>query len=363
VIAGAWPSYYLYVNRCSERHCGAVAVFLGLSLPVSAHAEETRRLRYQAPSGCPTEAEFVAAVAERGGQLQPDAPGREPNAFEVAIEQRDDGFHAALSVRSEAGMSNPREVHAESCAQVVDALAAVTAIALNQPAPAPAPAAEFVPSSSVQRDPSAAARGPLRGGGDIWSKSIDVQAGKLHLDRALSVMAFAGPVLGFVPARVMQRLDVSVSRANFVTIPSGQSYLMGTIVRLRASLLFDQTYRFGDLRTEVGGQEFGASLCYSPYYDTAGWVLLGCAEISAGLMGLRSTNASGATTQNKTMGFGAIGLGIEASYSLSKLFQLGLRLGAQTLTSRITAERPDGSELFHSSPVIASGTLGFGVHF
>jgi hypothetical protein len=332
---------------------------LGLLAPRTALAAENSRLQYDAPDGCPTQVEFEAAVTARGANFNTKLAS--DNTFQVLITQHADGFHASLTVQSAERTSNPREVQAASCTAVVDALAVVTAIALNpekttevksQPATAPAqPAAIATP------------RPPLRGSADVWSKTVDVEAGKLRLDHALAIEAFAGPVFGFVSNRAIERLDISASRANFVTLPSGDSYLLGTIVRLRASLLFDQSYRFGDFRAEGGGQELGASLCFSPHYDTAGWVLLGCAEVSAGLIAVRTKDASGATTQNKTQGFGAAGLGIETSYNLAAHFQIGLRLGVETLTSPITAERPDGSELFHSSPIIGSGMLGIGTHF
>jgi len=347
------------VNRHSATYLGVFLVGAAVLAPRGALAAGSGRLQYAAPSGCPTQAEFEQAVAARGGQF--DAKAASDSTFQVSITQQADGFHASLTVQSSETVSNPREVRAASCPQVVDALAVVTAIALSPPKDAEAEPAPKPTRASVA--PSAPVRPPLHGGADIWSKTLDVEAGKLHLDHAFAVEAFAGPVFGFVPKRAIERLDLSASRANFVTLPSGDSYLLGTIVRLRASLLFDQTYRFGDFRSEVGGQELGASLCFSPHYDTGGWVLLGCAEISAGLLGVRTKDASNATTQNKTQGFGAAGLGIESSYNLASHLQIGLRLGLAALTSPISAERPDGSELFRSSPVIASGMLGIGTHF
>ena len=346
------------MNRHSATYLGVFLVGAAVLAPEGALAAGSGRLQYAAPSGCPTQAEFEQAVAARGGQF--DAKASSDNTFEVSISQQSDGFHASLTIQSSASTSNPREVQAANCPEVVDALAVVTAIALSPPK---APEAKPAPQATAPLAPNAPVRAPLHGGADIWSKTVEVEAGALHLDHAFAVEAFAGPVFGFVPKRAIERLDLSASRANFVTLPSGDSYLLGTIVRLRASLLFDQTYRFGDFRSEVGGQELGASLCFSPHYDTGGWVLLGCAEISAGLLGVRTKDASSATTQNKTQGFGAAGLGIESSYNLASHFQIGLRLGLAALTSPISAERPDGSELFRSSPVIASGMLGIGTHF
>ncbi|MEO6598257.1 MAG: hypothetical protein ABIQ16_00180 [Polyangiaceae bacterium] len=337
---------------------GSSALLIVLA-PGSARAAENSRLQYDAPEGCPTRVEFEAAVTARGGNFNTKLA--QDSTFQISITQQANGFHASLTAQTAEQTSNPREVQAPSCTEVVDALAVVTAITLS--AGKPTDTKSEPPPAAAQPAPRASPRPPLRGSFDVWSKTLDVEAGKLHLDHAFAIEAFAGPVFGMVSTRAIERLDISASRANFVTLPSGESYLLGTIVRLRAGLLFSQSYRFGDFKTEVGGQEVGASLCVSPHYDTAGWVLLGCAEISAGLVGVLTKDANGATTQNKTQGFGAAGLGIETSYNLGAHFQIGLRLGVAGLTSPITAQRPDGSELFHSSPVIASGMLGIGTHF
>jgi hypothetical protein len=337
---------------------GGLLAGAGLLAQRSALAVDDSRLQYDAPEGCPTRVELEAAVTARGGNFNTKLV--QSSTFQISIARQADGFHASLTVQSAARTSNPREVRAATCNEVVDALAVVTAIALNA---GKTTETKSEPPAIAQPPPIASARPPLRGSADVWSKTVDVEAGKLHLDHALAIEAFAGPVFGLVSTRAIERLDISASRANFVTLPSGDSYLLGTIVRLRASLLFDQSYRFGDFKSEIGGQELGASLCFSPHYDTAGWVLLGCAEISAGLLGVRTKDANGATTQDKTQGFGAAGIGTETSYNLGAHFQIGLRVGVEALTSPITAQRPDGSELFHSSPVIASGMLGIGTHF
>ncbi len=359
MIAVTAAFHYLCVNRRYVAYFRVLLLGAVFALPSSALAQAAARLHYTAPAGCPAQAEFEAAVAARGGQFDSE-PARD-SAFDVSINAAVEGFRASLTVRSATGTSNPREVRAASCDAVADALAVVTAIALNPDAPADIwsePRSDARPSA-----PPKITRPALRGGADLAPRVVHVDAGELRLDHALALEAFAGPVIGFVSGRASERLDITASRANFVSLPSGQSYLLGTIVRLRGSVLFNRTYRLGDFSSEVGGQEVGASLCFSPHYDTDGWVLLGCAEISAGLLALRTKDATGKVTQDKTQGFGALGLSIETSYNLAAHFQLGLRLGAQTLTSRTTAERPDGSELLRSSGVMASGMLGVGTHF
>lgn len=342
--------------------------------PPVTHTETPEALRYQAPEGCPNRAQFIAAVTGRGASFEGKAASP-ASAFQVDIEQRADGFHASLAVQNGALTSNAREVSGPSCVEVVDALAVVTAIALNPAlgAPAAPPAAPApVPAPVVTRGAPEAPRAPLSGRNFGWKETLEVPAGKLHLDSAIAINALVGGTLGIAPGRVLPRFDITLSRANFVTAPNGQSFVTGTVARVRASLLLDTTWRFGDVRTQVGGQEVGVGLCYTPHYDTAGWVLLGCGEVSVGVIGITERAAVSAawegvaTTmeQKSTQGFGAVGLNLEASYNLASHFQIGARIGAQAFTSDITASNPNGgAELFHSSPVIGTAVLGVGTHF
>ncbi len=345
---------------------GGVLALGGALGTAAAHADALEVLHYQAPEACPSRAEFVAAVAARGGSFTgKDAAAN--TSFQVDIVPTTDGFHASLAVQNGAVTSNPREVRAPTCAEVVDALAVVTAIELNPtangpvgPAAAPLPVPAPVPAAAPAEPP----RPPLQGATVGWKKTLEVPAGKLHLDSAIEANLFFGGTLGIAPNRVLPRLDITFSRANFVTAPNGQSYLTGTVARMRASLLVDTTYRFRDIKAQVGGQEIGVGLCFSPHYDSAGWVLLGCAEISAGLIGIKETSPFGLTVpRDSTQGFGSLGLSLEASYDLGRHFQIGARVGAQTFTSRITAYHPTGDELFHSSPIIGSAVIGIGTHF
>ena len=344
---------------------GALVVAL-LCTSSRVQAQGSARIRYRAPSDCPSEDAFIAAVAERGGHLE--TPPSAERRFDITIRKAEVGFTGSLGVRAEGELSDPREVQGGSCAEVVDALAVVTAIALSaQPeAPAPEPAHDeprVVTAAQATPAPIEPKRAPLRGAGDVWNKSIEVGPGTVHLDRSVAVTAYVGPEWGPAPGHVLPRLDLNATRTNFVTVPDGRSYLLGTTVRLRASFLFDQTFQFGDLKTTVGGQEVGASLCYSPHYDTDGLAVLLCGEIAAGLLALETKNAAGAKTQTKSLGFGAVGLGLETQYAFAGRFQIGLKLGAEAPTDRLTAERPDGSQLFRSSGVFTSGMLGLGVHF
>ena len=160
VIVRARDPYYLSVSERRSRPWAAITILWGVFAPAPANARAAERLHYRAPAGCPTQAEFVVSVAERGGRFESRAPEAEQSSFDVAVEQREDGFHAELTTRSGGRSSKPREVQAPTCAQVVDALAAVTAIALNPPAvpePEPTPvSAEPAPLPKPRAPPCAA---------------------------------------------------------------------------------------------------------------------------------------------------------------------------------------------------------------
>ena len=284
------------MTRSYARFFGGCLALVGAFTTAPAHADTPalpapapEALRYQAPSGCPDRAQFAAAVAARGGNFVRQS-GAPELSFEVNVAQRADGFHASLAVHDGTTTSNPREVSAPTCAEGVDALAVVTAIALNPPgagtsagpaAPAPAPAVSR--ARALPKPP----RPPLRGATSFgWKQTVAVPAGKLLIDSDIEINARFGATLGFAPNRILPRLDLAVSRANFVSAPNGQSYLTGTVAQLRVSFLADSTWHFGDVREKVGGQELGVGLCFSPHYDSAGWVLLGCGELSVGLIGI-----------------------------------------------------------------------------
>src|SRR5262245_25202656 len=114
------------------------------------------RLSYQAPEGCPAQASFVAAVQARGASLDAPAQRPEQRLLSVAIARNASGFSGTFQLGEGEAASGLRSVHAPTCAEVGDALAVVTAIALQaaavgadaSSAAAPAPASEPPPLAS-----------------------------------------------------------------------------------------------------------------------------------------------------------------------------------------------------------------------
>jgi hypothetical protein len=199
-----------------------------------AHAADRVVLAYSAAAGCPSETDFKAAVEGRGGYFEgPRAPGS-AWALRVSIVQDSGGFRGTLQSTNEDATSAVREVHSATCQDVVDALAVVSATALNpqaesnsgasapqqETAPAPAAAAK---KPEPEPTTSAFSQGRLRATTAITNAQIPVDAGTLRLDYARAVTAFAGAQFGMVPHTVIPRYDLSFRGVGLVTTPVGKT--------------------------------------------------------------------------------------------------------------------------------------------
>jgi hypothetical protein len=352
--------HYQFVNT-------ALASLLIFASP--APATTAVALAYEAPAGCPTQQEFLTAVAARGSSF--DDVGRAKRTMMVSIHQQNDGFAGAFQVRDDQATTDKREVRGTSCGEVVDALAVVAAIALR-------PAGEAPPAPSAPEAAPAKASEPaptppelrLRGRTSFFpsrSESVPVGAGTLRFDLQRSFTAYAGATVGMIPSVFMPRYDLSLVVANFVTTPEGVQRISGLVVQARISGLGKATYRSTDTTTDIGGASFGFDLCQSPLYDTRGWVVLFCGEYGGGIMNLLTKGADGKQIQSKDVGFGAVNFGAEAQYNFGSVFHIGAKLGGGFSFGKLSAERADGSRLFGSSSAglswSAYALLGAGVHF
>ena len=342
----------------------ALASLLVLVSPAPAAAPVA--LAYDAPEGCATQEQFVAAVAARGAVFE--GANRTDRTMVVAIRQQDGGFAGAFQVRDGRSATDKREVHGASCGEVVDALEVVTAIALHPAEPTLSPpAVAKAPPSKVSE--AAASEPRLRASTRFFpprSESVEVGAGTLRFDLQRSVTVYAGGTMGLIPSVFMPRYDLSVDMAHFITTPAGAQRIAGPVVQTRLSGLGPATYRTTDTTTNMGGLSFGFGLCQSPIYDTRGWVVLFCGEFGGGLMYLRTKAADGKEIQSKNVGFGALNLGAELRYNFASVFQVGAKLGGGLTYGELTAERADGSRIFGSSTAVswaAYALLGAGVHF
>jgi len=341
---------------------------LALSTPATAKASLSY---HQAPEGCPTQPEFVAAVAARGADIDGAGPKDGSRIMVVSIRKQEGVFAGTFQVRERQSATDRREVSGPSCAQVSDALAVVTAIALEPEGHAPSisttpTATPDPPASPTSTPPPAPAEERLRANTRIFpprSESVRVGAGSLRFDLQRSVTAYAGATVGMIPSVLVPRFDLSADMANFVTTPERAQRIAGPVIQLHVSFLGPATYASTDTKTDMSGLSFGIGLCQSPLYDTRGLVLLFCGEYGGGFMHLRTTGADGRQIQSKDVGFGVVNFGPEVQYNFGSVFHISAKLGGGFTVGQLTAERADGSRIFGSSIWAAYGLLGAGVHF
>ena len=332
------------------------------------------QLQYTAPPGCPTQVEFVQLVASRGGDFANPGAGTKARAMVVTL-RRDTSEHAgSLQLRLGDETSDARQLRAETCAAVAEGLAVVAAIALRgseeaatpvQPAPSPPPPEPVAPLAAKPEPlaPTAARDTRLRSLGLWRSEEVPVTAGPLRVGHELSARVSGGVMLNVIPGVVLPRYDLSLTRANFITTPGETSFLIGNVFGVRWSYLGDATRRDGDYSTLVSGFKAGVTSCTALLYDTNGFVALFCANFSAGLLALETKHDGSDYEQTKLVGFGSASLEFDARYNFGKHFHVGLMAGGESWVSKATAERADGSELFHSRLINANVQLGLGLNF
>jgi hypothetical protein len=374
VIAALGLHHQRGVKALTRAGIVVLAGFCGALRASRAEAADRVALAYETSAGCPSESDFQAAVEGRGGHFTgPRAPGA-AWALRVSIAREAAGFRGTLQATNEDATSALREVQGATCAEVVDALSVVGATALNPQAdslplgPASAQKASPVAAAAAKApepEPTTTAfsQGRVRATQGLVNAHIPVEAGTLRFDYARAVTLFAGAQFGLVPGTVMPRYDLSFSAASLVTTPGGKSYMHGVIPRVRVSYLGQATHKTDDTSTDLRGGDAALSLCWSPIYDTRGWVALFCSEYGLGFMNVRTKDAQGSQTQDKNTWQGFAGLGIESEYNLGSLLHVGLKLGVEARANPFSAERADGSRIFESSLFTGYGMLGFGVHF
>jgi hypothetical protein len=354
-------------------HLLAPVILLAASVP--ARATPAVKLAYGAPAGCPSEDDFVEAVTARGADF--DAPGRTRLAevMVVSITRAQEGFAGAFQVRDGGEATNKREVRGASCREVADALAVVTAIALQgdasagkgetpvAPASPPAGAADTQPSSAsapaAVPQPSVRLRAHTR-----WRPptSVTVPAGTVRFDIGGILDAYAGATVGLIPSLVLPQYEFSAVVAPFVTTPDGTQRIHGLIVRTNSGIWGPSTYRAGETMTDLWGVYATINLCLTPTYDSQGLVVLFCFGGGGGEVVL-NTSAPGMSSSSQTVGFFRADLSGELQYYLGAGIHLGAELRGGAEVGPITAERADGSRVFSSQPWSAEVLLGVGVRF
>jgi hypothetical protein len=368
-----WPSLFVIAGGavCDysgmfafRRIASAVLSLAALSTcAVRAGAEAAVALVYEAAEDCPSQAQFEAAVRERGGDFDLPPSDVVGSALHVALHGDGAGFAGSLELQGVAPAAGRREVHAAGCEEAMQGIAVIAALLLRRHESA---VSESAPSSGARLPPSTPAPSSrLINMGTIGADSVAVGAGTLTFDSSLTYSLTGGVEVGLIPSVALPRYDFTSSTASIVTTPEANRYLAsGGVLRARWTLLGGGTYQFGDHSTQLIGGKAAFGTCFSLWYDLDGLVLLACGETAAGLMRLETKDAAGAKVQSKTVALGSVGAEVDLQYRIGSLFHLALKAGVDAaFTGNLTAERADGSELFQSSPLSLHVAGGFGLHF
>jgi hypothetical protein len=334
-----------------SRFCLSCGAFLSVaaSLVTSAVWAEAASLSYRAPLDCPGEADFVRAVAARGGQFAAGAGGE--RRFQVTIARDAGGYVGSFRVGRPQGDSAERAVHAPSCHEVVDGLAVAAALALQA---SPPHAAESVPSPPPVAPPLAP-QPPTR-------RDEGAAPERLSLGPAFTLTAFGGLAFGLVPSTPMPRYELSVTWASLAH-EANRGRIVGPLMRLGLNLYGGVTHEMNGISTKLGAQALTVGPCYAPLYDDRGLVLMTCLDLTAGLMGASSTDRETGAANSDSFGFGSVGASLEAAYNIGRHFHVAFRAGSNALVAPISVKGADGSELFRSSRYNGFATFGAGGHF
>ncbi len=351
-----------------------LALLVGVTAAATtARAHAAPRLDYRAPSGCPTNAEFVSAVLARGGSLD---LGAGSNAeIDVVIERTSDGYLGTARVQNAGQSSDPREVRSAACAEVADGLAIVTALAsqtggtpdaaspTNAATPRVAPKTETAPVAVAAAKPKPEPSTHLNTLGQFHDETLNVESGELRIRNDTALTLTGGALFGIVSGSVIPRFDLTIARTNFITTPDGAGHIIGSILRTRWTLLTSPEFRRDDWSARFFGFKASIGGCTQLAYDLEGFVALVCGEVAAGVAKVTTKDPSGHVTKDELLGLGSAGLELDTRYNFGRHFQVGLTAGGEAWLSPIKAAQTGGAEIFHTNPLGAYAIAGIGAHF
>jgi hypothetical protein len=336
------------------------------------------QLEYTAPTGCPTQAEFVAFVASRGGDFANPGPKTRARTMTVTLRRETSEHSGALELGLDDMATDARQLRGQTCAEVAEALAVVAAIALRGPEegsdsaapPAPPAAVEPVaPPEAKPRPQPAVAELPkppdtrLQAIGVWGDETVSVTAGPLQIKRSFMGTLSGGVVLGPIPNVVLPRYDFTWTGTNSITTPQGSNYLIGNVFGGQWSFLGIANRRDGTYSTEMWGFRAAFVSCSSLTYDSAALVVLLCGNLAFGMMNLETRDSASAYVQRKRAGFGTAAVDLDLRYNFANFLNVAAVVGGELWVADIKAERADGSKLFQSRIPSLHVQLGLGASF
>jgi hypothetical protein len=226
------------------------------------------RLEFTGPVGCPTPDEFARRVEERAPHMRRAADGERARAFRAVVRAGPSGAVGRLVLVEPDGRTSERSLEAGDCRQAMEALALITALAVERPAdaepappessrpapetapPAPAaptPATASAPAPAHEASAAPPARAPAPESRTAPREAPPAAAsGQTAAPRARAVWTFDGAVEGFGAAGLTPGptaggailVGVAETRPGSVWSPS---------LRLGAAIILERSFR------EAGG--------------------------------------------------------------------------------------------------------------
>jgi hypothetical protein len=337
-------------------------------------------VRYVAPAGCPGIEAFELAVQARGANVNAVAAdglqGEAKAALFVNIERGPDGYEGRVSLHEDGAAGKARTARSARCEEVVDAMALVTTLTLeNERVPDPEPLEQPVPQRqaavAVAAAPSAtneAVAAPRVFEGSTPARfnvhdATHVEAGTVHVDGLKTLTLAGGALFGVLPGVVLPRISATFVTTQFLTLPDGSQSLVGAIPLMRLSYLGPGRLRRGNDTVELDGFLGGAGagltlgVCTTPHYNSNGWAFLLCAETGGKLLSLRAQGDD--VSLDRTAPFLDFALSMSAQYHFSSHFHATLAAegGAQIGEAEVKAASDDPA----ISVGAAVGSLSFGI--
>jgi hypothetical protein len=352
-----------------------VVAIVCMVLPSGARAEgrTSFSVTFDAPESCPSKRDFVSEIQRRSKKAVPVGPAESPAVVvSVRIDPKKRPFVGRLELT--AGVSfKERTVTDRRCADVVSAIALVTALAIDPeaetrplaslPDAPPAPPLPPGPPMTSGPDPVAPPMGPVPS--RVWVAPVATGP--------LGVEWLAPPLPAWIvrPPPVRDRWGFEASAAAALSIGLYDQPLVGvrilsglrhaTSPSFNIDLGFNYLVQTGQLR--AFGLDAGLSLatgelrmCGPDWIPTIPLRLSPCASFEAGAMLVTLTNSANATT-NGVGPFVALGVGGRGQW----LWTRGLGLQAEidlTLPATQPEFRNGGRTVVDGRPVAFDAALG-----
>ena len=264
------------------RRLGSASVTLGvLGFASSTHAQsEVTPLTYVAPSTCPPQEQFEAAVRARTPLARFGESADTRRRFAIEAASADGRFTARLKVTSDGVAVSDRQIQGDTCAEVIDALALVTALAIDPKAStaplAPASAAPPSQPSTAPLPPPTNTVAPQRSSGRDTSSRLTDRAWRASLGATADVIGRVTP-LPLLGATVFGEIE---QKAGGWWAPS-----------LRLTIGASKTFEGEAASAAFALGTAGVDFCPSAVKTTA-LSLRPCVEANAGLLHARGVAVS-----------------------------------------------------------------------